>query len=36
VAYGQFSLTEMLSGEAWQIVLSNDERPVIKQSLTVK
>jgi hypothetical protein len=35
VAYGQFSLTEMLSGEAWQIVLSNDERPVIKQSPTV-
>ena len=30
VAYGQFSLTEMLSGEAWQIVIQNDERPKIK------
>jgi len=30
IAYGQFSLSEMISGEAWQMVLQNDERPKIK------
>jgi hypothetical protein len=30
IAYGQFSMSEMISGEAWQMVLQNDERPKIK------
>lgn len=30
IAYGQFSMDEMISGEAWQIVLSNDDRASIK------
>ena len=36
VAYGQFSLTEMISGEAWQIVLSNSDRRIIKHHLQAK
>ncbi len=29
IAYGQFSLNEMLSGEAWQLVLENNERQIL-------
>lgn len=29
IAYGQFSLDEMLSGRAWQLVLENNERQII-------
>jgi hypothetical protein len=35
IAYGQFSLTEMISGEAWQMVLQNNERPKIKSHNSV-
>lgn len=30
LAYGQFSLIEMLSGQAWQTVLANSERQTLK------
>jgi len=29
IAYGQFSLEEMLTGRAWQLVLENAERPTL-------
>jgi hypothetical protein len=29
LAYGQFSLTELLTGEAWRLVLENDSRPTL-------
>ena len=29
VAYGQFSLDEIIDGRAWQMVLENDERPTL-------
>lgn len=30
IAYGQFSLNEMLSGQAWQMVLENNERQILR------
>ena len=27
IAYGQFSLDEILTGQAWQLVLENDKHP---------
>jgi hypothetical protein len=29
IAYGQFSLTELLTGEAWRLVLENEQRPTL-------
>lgn len=29
LAYGQFSVTELLTGTAWQLVLENDSRPTL-------
>lgn len=29
IAYGQFSLTELITGEAWKLVLENEHRPTL-------
>jgi len=29
IAYGQFSLTELLTGRAWELVLENEQRPTL-------
>ena len=29
IAYGQFSLTELITGEAWKLVLENEQRPTL-------